>query len=87
MKKLFYHLFLIPLLFIATACSDQNDQIQEKTIDFGFTLMRTNYKVQQGELFSFKCKGIASMDRMELYINGENHQSWNQPETDLFQGS
>ena len=85
MKKLFYHLFLIPLCFITASCSDQNDQIQEKTIDFGFTLMRTNYKVQQGELFSFNCKGVSSMDRIELYVNGENNQSWNQPETDLFQ--
>ena len=85
MKKLLYPLILIPLLFLWIACSDENDQIQEKTIDFGFTLMRTNYKVQQGELFSFNCKGISLMDRIELYINGENHQSWNQPESDFFQ--
>jgi glutamine cyclotransferase len=85
MKFFFYHLFLITLFFLAYSCSDQNDQTQEKSIDFGFTLMRTNYMVQKGELFSFNCEGVSSMDRMELYINGENHQSWNQPESEFFQ--
>ena len=85
MKKLFSHLHLVSLFFLTFACSDQNDQTQESKIDFGFTLMRTNYMVQKGKLFLFKCKGFSEMDRLELYINGENHQSWNQPENDLFE--
>ncbi len=85
MKKKIFHLCLIYLLFLIGSCSDQSDQTQETRIDFGFTLMRTNYMIQKGGLFSFNCKGVSSMDRIEFYINGENRQSWNQPESDLFQ--
>ena len=85
MKSIPHYFSHILIVILIVACSDENSDKQENSIDFGFTLMRTNYKIQQGELFSFNCKGISLLDRIELHLNGEKYKSWNQPKSNLFQ--
>ena len=84
MKNSLFYLLIPTLLILCFSCTDDSDSSKGNPIEFGFDSMLSNYSVMQGAVLSFTCKGVESMDVVELRINGEKQNSWTNPQGSIF---
>lgn len=79
------YLLVVLISIFISSCTDDSESDQDQEIQFGFDTMLMNYSVKKETLLSFNCKGTGLMDRIELHINGQKHQSWIDPKTQAFE--